>query len=192
MGNLDLKERAINKLLKTRLNTSDISDRLWNVGFNLTVPGSVLRTLKDCYIAGEVITLSYLPKREAQCLENRLNHAQGFKEAKAGNIAVMVSDPNAPFSILGGKAAEMALNYKISGCLIDGYFRDADEILECGFPVWGRGLTPKTGRFNFELHKVNCPVSFYGVQVWPGDIAVADTSGICFIPYQVIEKVLDI
>jgi regulator of RNase E activity RraA len=58
------------------------------------------------------------------------------------------------------------------------------------YPVWSRGITPITGKFRFEAIEINGPVVCAGVQVSPGDLAVADDTGIVLIPQKVIGEVL--
>lgn len=59
------------------------------------------------------------------------------------------------------------------------------------YPVWSRHITPITGKFRIQAAEINCPILIDEVQVCPGDLCVADDNGICFIPHNKIEEVLD-
>lgn len=188
---LQAKELRMKELVKARPATPDISDILWKLGYDTAVPGTLVSSLKDAYVVGEVTTMLYLPQRRSpQCAENKLNHITGFKAAKPGHVVVMAGDQAGVFSILGGNAAKLAVTYGIAACLIDGGVRDVQEILETGLAVWARGATPKTARYRLELFQINGPVAFCGVQVRAGDVAIADPNGICFVPSEVVDEVI--
>lgn len=190
MSESSKKESTIKRMQEKRISTSDISDLLWTLGYNLAVPRSILTPLQGAYIAGEVTTMLYLPQRKnAQHSENRLNHVKGYSQARKGNIVVMIGDREESVSILGGNAVKLAIEKGIGGFLVDGAVRDVEEIAESGMAVWARGITPKTGRYRLELFETNCPVAFCGVQVRPGDIAVADRNGACFVPEEILDEV---
>jgi len=185
------KKVIIDRFLKAKIPSPDVSDTLWNMGYDLAVSGKMMSPLMDSYTVGPVITMLYLPqRRNPQYAENKLNHALGFKTARPGHIAVMVGDHEGQVSILGGNAVKMAKECGIVACLVDGGVRDVDEILGLGVAVWTRGVTPKTGRYWLELNQLNSPVAFCGIQVRPGDVAVADKNGICFIPDEALEEVV--
>jgi regulator of RNase E activity RraA len=88
-----------------------------------------------------------------------------------------------------------ALNAGLSGFVVDGAIRDIDEYLAIGFPVWSRALTPLTGKGRLEGVSINAPVSCGGHQICTGDLVLADGTGVCFIPAELaetlVERVLD-
>ena len=47
-----------------------------------------------------------------------------------------------------------------------------------------------TGKWRFDTVGVNVPVKICGISVFPGDLVVADETGICFVPYARLEDVL--
>ena len=58
-------------------------------------------------------------------------------------------------------------------------------------PVFSCGVTPMTGKYRMECAEVNGPVSLCGCLVMPGDLIVADGSGACIVPNELIEEVLE-
>jgi 4-hydroxy-4-methyl-2-oxoglutarate aldolase len=56
--------------------------------------------------------------------------------------------------------------------------------------VWSRWLTPRTGKWLLEASTLNLPVMCGGVQVHPGDVVVADHTGVCSFPVDVAETAL--
>ena len=59
-----------------------------------------------------------------------------------------------------------------------------------GYPVFSCGTTQITGKYRMECVEMNGPVTLCGKLVEPGDLMVADDSGVCIIPYELAEDVL--
>ena len=70
----------------------------------------------------------------------------------------------------------------IAGVVADGPVRDIDEARTYALPIYCRSLTPRTARGRVEEAEVNGPVCIGGVTVNPGDLVIADGSGVVFIP----------
>lgn len=83
----------------------------------------------------------------------------------------------------------MAQKIGIAGLVINGAVRDAQAIVDAGFPVWCRGLSIK-GTGKNQPGRVNVPVAIGDVVIHPGDIVVADRDGIAIVPAERIEAVL--
>jgi 4-hydroxy-4-methyl-2-oxoglutarate aldolase len=69
----------------------------------------------------------------------------------------------------------------LRGVVIDGAWRDIDEIAELGLPVFGRAecsFSPLKSRPG----EIGVPVSCGGVVVAPGDVIFADKAGVAVIP----------
>lgn len=97
--------------------------------------------------------------------------------------SVLVIDGTTPdLSCWGGNAAQLAANADANGVVIDGGYRDVTEIRESEFPVFGRQPTPKTSQRRVEVTSVNEPVTIDDVVVKPGDVIVADATGVVVVP----------
>ena len=70
--------------------------------------------------------------------------------------------------------------------------RDVDESTELGFPVYARGVVPRTARGRVVQTSLNERVSIGGVDVEPGDWVVADRSGVVFIVARHLEEVVTV
>jgi regulator of RNase E activity RraA len=57
-------------------------------------------------------------------------------------------------------------------------------------PLWSRGVSGITTRLNDLGGSLNLPISCGNVPVMPGDVVIADASGIIVIPVDEAEEVL--
>jgi len=177
------------------------SDVLDELGLRLAVPAGTLAPRgAGATVAGHAVTLAYLPERRThrRALEESadpgLAHLTAFDAAAPGDVVVI--DARGDASVLGGMATHAALAAGVAGCIVDGAVRDLGEIRALGLPVWSRSVTPVTGKWRLQAVSVNRPVACAGVQVRPGDLALADETGVCFVPAelagQVVERVLEV
>ena len=60
--------------------------------------------------------------------------------------------------------------------------RDVDHSRGSGYAIWSRSVSPITGKWRVKTVAVNKPVTICGVTVNPGDLVLADETGVCFIP----------
>jgi 4-hydroxy-4-methyl-2-oxoglutarate aldolase len=77
----------------------------------------------------------------------------------------------------------------LAGIVIDGGWRDVDELQAQGFPVFGRHAAAFSPAKR-EPGEINVPVCCGGVVVEPGDVVVADASGVAVIPRRCLDDVV--
>ncbi len=176
--------------------TPTISDILDEMGIAGTVPANVLKpACAGKALVGPALTLRYVPEvkvpkqSKLDSDKAKLGDKDAYAVAKPGDVAIFDNGGRENISTFGGLSARYAINAGIAGCIIDGGMRDLGEIRRVGFSAWSRGVTPITGKLRVECIEINGPVVCGGVQVNPGDLVVADDSGVCFIPYDRIEEV---
>lgn len=92
-------------------------------------------------------------------------------------------------SYWGGQASALAAAEGMAGAVVDGGFRDVGEIREGSFPVFGRRHTPKSGQGRVRVEHTDEPVTVDGVRVAPGDVVVADATGVVVVPAEDAEPV---
>jgi regulator of RNase E activity RraA len=56
--------------------------------------------------------------------------------------------------------------------------------------MWSTEVTPVTGKWRVETVEINGDIEVQGVRVSPGDIVLADDTGVCFIPRARAPEVL--
>ena len=170
--------------------SSAFSDELDRLGIRTAVPASVAPPLRGEDVAiGRAVTLRYLPTRVLEAGNGRLAHLTLFEAIGPGDVAVIAAPAGVDASILGGRAAAAGLRAGLGGLIAFGAVRDLDEILATGLPVWAARRTAVTGRGRIEAAEINGPLDAGGVQVVPGDVVVADASGIVFVPAGVFDDV---
>lgn len=184
--------RALTGLSST---ASDVMDEL---GYALAVSTDVLKLrTAPVHVVAQAITIRYLPERrsgshpELRRTQSKLTHHTAFALAKAGDVAVIEVGGAPAVSVVGGIAAQSAVNAGIAACIVDGAVRDLEQIESLGLSVWARTLTPRTGKWRVEAVAVNRPIVCGGVQVHAGDLVIADETGICFVPVDVAEQAID-
>ncbi len=112
---------------------------------------------------------------------------QMIDAAGRGDVVVVDNGGHA-VSTWGGLASYAARLKGIAGLVVDGGVRDREEIVEHGFPVFSRHKVPTPGRTRIRVAALNEPVSCGGVRVRPGDVIVADGTGVVCIPHEAAEE----
>jgi regulator of RNase E activity RraA len=171
--------------------TSDAMDELGIVG---AVPGALLRpTDPNARIVGRALTVRNVAKT-APVADAVKTGISGLGEIEAHNLAepgdVIVLQGVDLVSNLGGISATIGHRQGELGAIVDGGVRDVDHSRGIGYPIWSRSVTPITGKWRVETIAINRPVSIFGVTVNPGDLVLADETGVCFIPRERAADVL--
>lgn len=117
-------------------------------------------------------------------------HVASYSVKEAGYVMVIdgkAFDGRAYFGDLIMGACQAA---GFAGMVIDGYTRDRDGNIELDFPVYSRGFMPR-GPVKKEEGNINTEIMCGGAKVAPGDLVVGDSDGVCVIPKEYIEIVLE-
>ncbi len=176
--------------------TPTLSDILEGMGINGTIGASVLKPiLTGRTIVGPAVTVRYHAQRLAvtqSYVENvpvHLADRDAYAVAEPGDVIVMDAD-GAEVSCMGGLSTTVAVSRKLAGCVVYGGVRDVATIRDKQYPVWSAHVTPKSGKYRVEAMEINGPVTVAGVQVRPGDLVVADDTGIVIVPLERAREVL--
>jgi regulator of RNase E activity RraA len=92
---------------------------------------------------------------------------------------------------IGGGVAFAIRTAGAIGVVIDGPCTDVEEIVELGMPLWSSGVSGITTRLNDLGGSLNLPIACGNVPVMPGDVVIADASGIVVIPIGEAEEVVE-
>jgi 4-hydroxy-4-methyl-2-oxoglutarate aldolase len=136
-------------------------------------PGSMgpeIRPLAAGYrIAGPALTVACPPG------DNLMLHA-ALAEARPGEVLVAQCH-DAGYGVWGEVLATSAMARGVAALIIDGAVRDVDAMRAKGFPVFARG-TALRGAAKKRRGLLRQAISCGGLLVWPGDMVIADDSGI--------------
>lgn len=116
--------------------------------------------------------------------------SRAIELAGDGDVIVIAGQGICQCSYWGDHRSLCARLQGAAGVVIDGAFRDLEGCEEAGFPVFVRALTCGTAQKTGE-GQINVPVSCAGVAVNPGDFIVGDVNGVCVIPRDQAETVLE-
>ena len=170
-----------------KLDTCAVSDGMDRLGLKGATFG--VRPMWPCpKIVGRAVTMKIKPAG----LEKPKQHlgTAPIVAANPGDIIVIDNGGRPDNSCWGGLLSLAAKTKGISGAVIDGACRDVDESREVGFPVYARAAVPMTARNRVVQESFNKEIQFAGVQVHPGDLVIADGSGIVVIPRAQEEEVV--
>lgn len=184
MSEFDKKYRA--RLEK--MSTTNVSDALDALGLKGATYGicPVWEGVKK--IVGRAVTV----KITAAGLTKSKNHlgVKAIEAAEKGDVIVIDNGGRLDTSCWGGILANGAKMKGVSGVVIDGACRDVDDYVEIGYSVYARGKVVATARGRIMEEATNVMIQFGGVQVRPGDVVIADRSGVVIIPQENIDEVV--
>lgn len=178
--------------------TSVISDIMDELGITGAVGASTLRpTLPSASIVGPALTVRNILQREhvyeaARARVNRMAEFEAHNLALPGDVVVIDGVPG--ISNMGGISAQTGKRQGEAGAIVFGGIRDVGHSRRVNYPIWSTEITPVTGKWRIQTVEINGDVQIAGVRVSPGDIVIADETGICFVPIarasEVLEKAL--
>lgn len=166
-----------NRLLK--IDTCAVSDAMDALGLWGTVNGlnhiSVRRR-----IAGRIQTVKLGP---ASTMVPKTHLCSAAIDASnPGDVIVIENHSREDAAGWGGILSAAAAAKGLSGTIVDGPARDADESIDIDYPVFARSTVSSTARGRISEHAWNVPIIVGRVYVEPGDLVIADSSGVVFLP----------
>ena len=185
--NLNAEDIKKTNSIAKKLSTTNISDALDALGLASGISG-ILPAFDCPKIFGPVVTL----KITAAGLTPSKSHLgiDAIVSSKKGDIIVIDNGGREDVSCWGEILSYGAKNKGVAGVVIDGAFRDIDDIKIVNFPVFARAVVPVTARKRIMGLETNKIIQCGGVQVRPGDFIMADGSGVVIIPLEKLFEVL--
>ena len=162
------------------LDTCVVSDALDHLGISGAVIG-VRPMWGRPKIVGRARTVEVADAAAAGPAHGRHLATTAIVSSGPEDVIVIANNGRAGVSCWGDILTVAAQQRGIRGTVIDGACRDVDAIAEAGYPVWARAGVPVTARGRIAERATDVPVSFCGVSVSPGDLVIADGSGVVFV-----------
>ncbi|MDP3519413.1 MAG: RraA family protein [Hydrogenophaga sp.] len=122
-------------------------------------------------VVGVAVTLR-IPAMDSVLLHHAVSHA------RPGDFLMIDRCGDNRHACWGGMVTHAASLAGVAGAAVDGPCTDLSEIERCQFPIWARGLSPITTKQLGLGGALNVPVSVGGQVVMPGDVVLADESGV--------------
>ena len=107
---------------------------------------------------------------------------EAIDRAAPGDV-IVVDAGGGTTAVWGELASWSAHGRGVSGVVIDGAARDIDTILDLGFPVFARHVSPNAGEPKGH-GEIGVEVVVGGQRIRPGDWVVGDASGLVVIPRE--------
>ena len=153
-----------------------------------TLPPELRPILPERRMAGPAFTIEGMTDAAADPHETLLAWTGLLSKAPAGHI--WVCQPNDRLvAHMGELSAETLKNKGLRGCIVDGYARDIDFLLEMGFQTWCRGFTPRDIVGWWLPRATAVEIRIGDVLIAPGDYLLADRDGAVRIPAALAEEV---
>lgn len=170
--------------------TAALADVLDDRGFREQVLPPAIRPLAPgTRLAGQAFTVAGEPVAHDDWDAAIRKTLAMLGSVPPGHVAVYQCrhDRSAHF---GELSATSLLARGVAGCVIDGGCRDTRFILDEGFPVFARHVTPEDSTWRWQVSATQVPVTIGTVTVSPGDWVVGDDDGVVVVPAAVAEDVL--
>lgn len=171
------------------IGTSTISDVLDQMGLDCLVSG-VKGVDPGFTLVGPALTVKQISGLAGTYPVADFQISKLLDAAQPGDVLVF-DNGGKEISTWGGLASTAAKEKGIQGVVIDGGSRDADEVAALQFPVFSRHITPRTGKTRTKMLEMNGEIQCGGIRVRPGDIIVADRTGVIVIPRERAAEVLE-
>ena len=177
--------------------TTSVSDTLDKYGIKGAVPASYLKpVIAGKKIAGPAVTIRNIPIRKTPTqgaidkdfITMATRDIYYFSEP--GDVLVTDFGGNLDVSNMGGMSCTVAKSRGFAANIVNGAPRDIPAIRALDYPVWSCGATQITGKHRMECIEMNGPITLHDCLVMPGDLMLADDSGVCIVPYDMAEQIL--
>jgi regulator of RNase E activity RraA len=173
-----------------RLATATVSDALESVGLP-PGQGGFKPLWGQPQLVGFAATVQLEPITKGSENVGSHIHTTAIAEAGPEEVMVVANAGRTDVSCWGGLLSLGASRRGIRGVVADGACRDVAEARDLDFPVYGKASVPVTARGRLQQASAGRAVKLGAATVHPGDVVLADETGVAVVPRDHIEEVLD-
>lgn len=171
------------------IHTSTIANALDDIGFFGVITG-LRAVVPGTKAVGPAVTVRERTSSFGTYPASDFKVGDMIDAASPGDV-IVVDNGGAPVSTWGGMASIAGKTAGLAGLVVEGGVRDWEEQQEFRFPIFSRHVVPTPGKTRIKVEAIGEPISIERVPINPGDLIVADGSGICVIPIARAEEVLE-
>jgi len=170
--------------------TAALADILDARGYHAqTLPVSIRPLGPGMTLAGQAFTVRGRPAEVTSYDAALRNVLRMLGDVPAGQVAVYACEQDVSAHL--GELSVTSLKARgVAGCVVDGGCRDMRFILDEGFPVFCRYVTPEDSTWRWELEATQVSITIGNVRIEPGDWVVGDDDGVVAVPHGIAESVL--
>jgi 4-hydroxy-4-methyl-2-oxoglutarate aldolase len=165
------------------LSTPGVSDALDKMRIRSGCHG--LTPIVGKKFVGPAFTVKYVPIGQVKS-----GAGDYIDDTEEGDVIVIDNAGRTYCTVWGDILTNVAVKKKLAGTVINGVCRDVDGIRELGYPMYTRGHFMVTGKDRVMMESYNKPVDLADILVNPGDLIMADQSGVLVIPLNKAKEVL--
>jgi regulator of RNase E activity RraA len=173
--------------------TAALADVLDARGFHAqTLPPAIRPLERGMRLAGRAYTVKGAPASnpdEASYDRAIRKVLEMLGDVPEGHVVVYACEQDVSAHL--GELSVTSLKARgVAGCVLDGGCRDVRFVLDEGFPVFCRFVTPEDSTWRWELEATQVTMTIGGVRIEPGDWIVGDEDGVVVVPAVIAEDVL--
>ncbi len=179
-------------LMRERMYTPllfDILDQWLNL-HNQAMRADIRPLRSDYVMVGRARTVRWVPTIEVP--ERRLAKLiEALDGLKPGDVSVHNTDHSRRIGVWGGLCTATAVARKAAGAVMDATVRDTRTIMELGFPLFCRSISPYGSVARGLVVELGVPIMCGDVLVNSGDVIFGDNDGVVVIPKDVLDDALN-
>jgi len=178
MTEVERTDGDVERLAGLPVGSCDVSDACDRLGIAAARTGVLRPVWPDCPAVNGLLTTVRLEPGAGMPLPELLQVLAGARE----RVVLVDLQGRVDVQCWGTVLATAARRFGVRGALVNGAARDVEGLQELGFASYARGVYPGAMRGRLELVAVDEPVEIDGIGLEPGSFAVADASGVVFVP----------
>ena len=177
----DLNEDQIVAILESAYSGA-VYDAMRELGLDAGIlPNNILPVDPTTSVVGKVWTCSGGMVEGLSQDDSLLSWTGMLSAAPSGSV--VVCQPNdSTIAHMGELSAETLKFRGVKGYVVDGGNRDTDFILNLGFPVFCRYLTPSDIVARWQVQTMGEPITIGDVRIHTSDFILGDRDGVVVIP----------
>ena len=153
------------------------------VNRKINLDSSIKPIVGDRKIVGRAYTVD-VPSDEGLIVTSAIENLS------EGDVLVIAGKGNLESSYWGDHRSICAKFMKAEAVVIDGAMRDIDACEKVGFPIFAKGICPKTANKK-GTGELNTSVDCGGLLIEPGDIIFGDRNGVLCLKDSDIESAIE-